>query len=74
MTINYLIVENILKEAEFKPGGMVWKHIASGRSDPLVAVRSAVDRMRELHDIPDDQFNAVCYEVLKGVQAKVAGF
>ena len=65
---------SILNEAEFKPGGMVWKHIASGKSDPLVAVRSAVDRMRELHDIADQEFNAVCNEVLKGVQAKVAGF
>lgn len=72
--INSSLVENILAEAEFKPGGMVWKHIASSRSDHLVAVRSAVDRMRELHDIPDNQFNAVCFEVLKGVQARVAGF
>lgn len=72
--MNSTLVENILAEAEFKPGGMVWKHIARSRSDPLVAVRSAVDRMRELHDIPDNQFNAVCFEVLKGVQARVAGF
>ena len=72
--MNRTLVESILAEAEFKPGGMVWKHIASGRSDPLVAVRSAVDRMRELHDIDDQEFNAVCFEVLKGVQAKVAGF
>ena len=72
--ISASLVKNILDEAEFKPGGMVWKHIASSRSDHLVAVRSAVDRMRELHDIPDDQFNNVCYEVLKGIQAKVAGF
>ncbi len=68
------LILDVLSEAEFKPGGMVWKHITSGRSDPMVAVRSAVDRMRELHDIPDNQFNAVCFEVLKGVQAKVAGF
>ena len=72
--INTELISKILTEAEFKPGGMVWKHISSGRSDPLVAVRSAVDRMRELHDIPDNQFNNVCYEVLKGIQAKVAGF
>lgn len=72
--MNSTLIESILTEAEFKPGGMVWKHIASSRSDPLVAVRSAVDRMRELHDIPDNQFNAVCNEVLKGIQAKVAGF
>lgn len=72
--MNESLIKNILNEAEFKPGGMVWKHIASSRSDHLVAVHSAVDRMRELHDIEDRDFNAVCFEVLKGVQAKVAGF
>jgi hypothetical protein len=40
----------------------------------MVAVRSAVDRMRELHDIQDYEFNAVCNEVLKGIQARIAGF
>ena len=40
---------DILNEAEFKPGGMVWKHITSGRSDPLVAVRSADRRSRHVH-------------------------
>jgi hypothetical protein len=64
----------LLNEAEFKPGGMVWKHIVSGKSDPLVAVRSAVDRMRELHDIPDERFNLLCFEVLKGVQQRVGGY
>jgi hypothetical protein len=72
--MNDEIINNLLSEAEFKPGGMVWKHIASGKSDSMVAVRSAVDRMRELHDIEDHEFNAICYEVLKGVQAKVGGF
>lgn len=67
-------IVDILNEAEFKPGGMVWKHIAGGRSDPLVAVRSAVDRMRELHDIEDREFNDICFEVLKAMQAKVGGF
>lgn len=65
---------DILNEAEFKPGGMVWKHIASGKSDPLVAVRSAVDRMRELHNIDDREFNDICVEVMKAVQAKIGGF
>ena len=71
--MNSTLVENILSEAEFKPGGMVWKHIASGRSDPLVAVRSAVDRMRELHDIEDRDFNVVCNDVLFAMQQRVGG-
>jgi hypothetical protein len=69
-----MMIDAILQEAEFKPGGMVWKHIASGKSDPLVAVRSAVDRMRELHDIPDNQFNSVCNDVLFAMQQRVGGF
>lgn len=67
------LILQILNEAEFKPGGMVWKHIASSRSDPLVAVRSAVDRMRELHDIEDREFNAVCNDVLFAMQQRVGG-
>jgi len=72
--MNQSLVDAILEEAEFKENGMVWKHIKSGRSDPLVAVRSAVDRMRELHDIEDRDFNDICLEVLKAVQARVGGF
>lgn len=71
--MNEELVRSILAEAEFKPGGMVWKHIVSGRSDPLVAVRSAVDRMRELHDIEDREFNAVCNDVLFAMQQRVGG-
>ena len=67
------LILDVLSEAEFKPGGMVWKHITSGRSDPMVAVRSAVDRMRELHNIEDRDFNAVCNDVLFAMQQRVGG-
>jgi len=69
--INQTIVASILKEAEFKQGGFVWSHMKQGKSDPMVAVRSAVDRMRELHDIPDNQFNNVCNDVLFAMQQRV---
>ena len=71
--INQTIVASILKEAEFKQGGFVWSHMKQGKSDPMVAVRSAVDRMRELHDIPDNQFNNVCNDVLFAMQQRVGG-
>ncbi len=71
--MNQSIVDKIMNEAEFKQGGFVWSHMKQGKSDPLVAVRSAVDRMRELHDIEDRDFNAVCFEVLKGMQARIGG-
>ena len=69
-----MLVENILKEPEFKQGGFVWSHMKQGKSNSLVAVRSAVDRMRELHDIPDNQFNSVCNDVLFAMQQRVGGF
>jgi aminoglycoside phosphotransferase (APT) family kinase protein len=71
--MNQMLVENILKEAEFKQGGFVWSHMTQGKSNSLVAVRSAVDRMRELHDIPDNQFNSVCNDVLFAMQQRVGG-
>ncbi len=67
------LIEKILIEAEFKQGGFVWSHMKQGKSDPLVAVRSAVDRMRELHDISDNQFNNVCNDVLFAMQQRVGG-
>jgi hypothetical protein len=67
------LIEKILIEAEFKQGGFVWSHMKQGKSNSLVAVRSAVDRMRELHDIPDDQFNNVCNDVLFAMQQRVGG-
>ena len=67
------LIEKILIEAEFKQGGFVWSHMKQGKSDPMVAVRSAVDRMRELHDIPDNQFNNVCNDVLFAMQQRVGG-
>jgi aminoglycoside phosphotransferase (APT) family kinase protein len=72
--MNQMLVENILKEPEFKQGGFVWSHMKQGKSNSLVAVRSAVDRMRELHDIPDNQFNSVCNDVLFAMQQRVGGF
>jgi hypothetical protein len=71
--MNDQVIKAILDEAEFKQGGFVWSHMKQGKSDPLVAVRSAVDRMRELHDIEDTQFNNVCNEILLAMQQRVGG-
>ncbi len=59
------LVDDILNEPEFKENGFVFKHLEQGRPDPLRAVQSAVDRMRELHDIEDYQFGPLCEEVLR---------
>jgi len=71
--MNDQVIRAILDEAEFKQGGFVWSHMKQDKSDPMVAVRSAVDRMRELHDIPDNQFNSVCNDVLLAMQQRVGG-
>lgn len=63
-------ITEILKEPEFRQGGFVFKHIAEGKSNPLVAVQSAVDRMRELHDIEDYEFNDICKEILETIKNK----
>jgi hypothetical protein len=62
-----LIIENLLEEPEFKPGGFVWKHLENGSPDPLRSVQSAVDRMRELHDIEDSQFGLICSTLLESI-------
>ncbi len=58
------LVKNLLKEPEFKKGGFVYKHVAGGNPDPIRAVQSAVDRMRELHNIEDNQFGPLCGQLL----------
>ena len=39
---NRLALEMIKYEPEFKEGGFVHTHIKQGKSDPLVAIQSAV--------------------------------
>jgi len=64
-------IQEILKEPEFKPGGFVWKHVAGGNPDPLRAVQSAVDRMRDLYDIQDSQFGELCQNVLNELLTRI---
>ena len=64
----YNKINEILKEPEFRQGGFVYKHIVEGKSNSLVSVQSAVDRMRELHDIEDHEFNDICKEILKTIK------
>ena len=65
------VVEDILQEAEFKPGGFVWKHVAGNNPDPLRAVQSAVDRMRDLYDIQDNQFGQLCHNILEELKVRI---
>lgn len=66
-----MLVDEILKEPEFKPGGFVWKHVAGGNPDPIRAVQSAVDRMRDLYDIQDSQFGKLCQNILEELSVRI---
>ncbi len=61
------LIKDILQEPEFKQGGFVYKHVAGGNPEPLRAVQSTVDRMRELHDIEDSQFGELCERLLNEI-------
>ena len=57
--------EMIQYEAEFKPGGFVHTHIKQNKSDPLVAIKSAVDRMTDLYDLEHHQVGQVSEIILQ---------
>ncbi len=53
------LAEEIITEPEFRVGGFVYKHIKEGKSDPLVSIQSAVDRMSELYDLERDDIGII---------------
>ena len=61
---NNLVLE-IMQEPGFKPGGFVFKHIKEGKSDPLVSIKSAVDRMSELYDLERNDIGIVSDLILE---------
>tara|TARA_B100000282_G_scaffold145655_1_gene104711 strand:- start:187 stop:408 length:222 start_codon:yes stop_codon:yes gene_type:complete len=58
-------IEMIATEPEFKEGGFVHTHIKQGKSDPLVAIKSAVDRMTDLYDLEHHQVGQLSDLILK---------
>ena len=61
------LVKEILQEPEFKQGGFVYKDVAGDNPEPIRAVQSTVDRMRDLYDIEDSQFGQLCERLLKEI-------
>ena len=61
---NNLAME-IMGEPEFRPGGFVFKHIKENKSDPLVSIQSAVDRMSELYDLERDDICIISNIILE---------
>lgn len=56
--------EMIQYEPEFRQGGFVYTHIKQNKSDPLVAIKSAVDRMTDLYDLEHHQVGQVSEIIL----------
>ena len=60
------VAEEMIKyEPEFKQGGFVYTHIKQSKSDPLVAIKSAVDRMTDLYDLEHHQVGQVSEIILQ---------
>jgi hypothetical protein len=60
------VAEEMMRfEPEFKEGGFVHTHIKQNKSDPLVAIKSAVDRMTDLYDLEHSQVGQVSEIILK---------
>ena len=62
-----LALEMIKYEPEFKEGGFVYTHIKQGKSDPLVAIKRAVDRMTHLYDVEHSQVGHMSDLILKAL-------
>ena len=58
------LANDILLEPEFKSGGFVFKHIEQGKSDPLVAIKSAVDNMSDLYDLERNDIGVISEIIL----------
>jgi hypothetical protein len=66
MEDNYRIALEIIKlEPEFREGGFVHTHIKQSKSDPLVAIKSAVDRMTDLYDVDHSQIGHISNLILQ---------
>jgi hypothetical protein len=65
------LAQDIIKyEPEFKPGGFVFKHISSNRSDLLVSIKSAVDLKSDLYDLERDDIGQVSDVILTILTSK----
>ena len=62
--------EMLRYEPEFKEGGFVHTHIKQSKSDPLVAIKSAVDRMTDLYDVDHSQVGQISNYILEELSRK----
>jgi len=58
------LAEEIITEPEFRVGGFVYKHVQEAKSDALVSIKSAVDRMSDLYDLERDDIGQISNIIL----------
>jgi hypothetical protein len=58
------LAEEIITEPEFRVGGFVYKHVKEAKSDALVSIQSAVDRMSDLYDLERDDIGQISNIIL----------
>ena len=58
------LAEEIITEPEFRVGGFVYKHVQEAKSDALVSIQSAVDRMSDLYDLERDDIGQISNIIL----------
>ena len=59
------LAKAILTEPEFREGGFVYKHIKEAKSESLVSIKSAVDRMSDLYDLKRDDICIISELILE---------
>ena len=59
------LAEAILTEPEFRENGFVYKHVQEAKSNALVSIQSAVDRVSDLYDLERDDIGIISDILLK---------
>tara|TARA_B100002019_G_C21057335_1_gene492326 strand:+ start:82 stop:294 length:213 start_codon:yes stop_codon:yes gene_type:complete len=64
------LAEEIITEPEFRVGGFVYKHVQEAKSDALVSIKSAVDRMSDLYDLERNDIGKISDIILEKLRNK----
>jgi hypothetical protein len=65
------VADEILKyESEFKEGGFVVKHMKDAKSDPMVAIKSVLDRLTDMYDLEREDIGPLSEEIFKRINCK----
>tara|TARA_R110002074_G_C12195040_1_gene634658 strand:+ start:234 stop:455 length:222 start_codon:yes stop_codon:yes gene_type:complete len=68
--INKVADEILQYEPEFKAGGFVVKHMKDAKSDPMVAIKSVLDRLTDMYDLEREDIGPLSEEIFKRINCK----